>query len=262
MKKAFFWGRMKPFIKAVQLIYNIYAFIVFLAGMFIILPFALMAVFFGRIKGGNIAYFLCRLWADFFLFLVGIFHRSIYLAPHDKRKPYIFVSNHSSYMDIPQMMKAIRRQPVRILAKQELGKVPLFGLIYNMAVVGVDRASAESRIKSMRILKKYLQKNTSIFICPEGTFNTTHKPLKDFYDGAFRLAIEMQIPIKPLLFLDAQERYHYKSIFSLTPGKLRTLYLPEISVSEYTLNEVKRLKDVVYKKMEEKLVSYKASWIR
>lgn len=253
---------MKPFLKIIQYIYTFYAFAVFIATMFAAFPIVLIAAVFGRVKGGNFVYRVCRLWADLNLPLMLIFHKTIYEAPHNRNKSYIFISNHNSYMDIPQMMKAIRRQPVRILAKAELGKIPVFGFIYKMAIIAVDRTSTESRAKSMRLLKSYLQKNISIFICPEGTFNMTHQPLKEFYDGAFRLAIEMQTPIKPILFLDALDRLHYKSIFSLAPGKLRTVYLEEIPVAGYTLNDIEILKSVAYKKMEEGLVKYKASWIK
>ena len=89
----------------------------------------------------------------------------------------------------------------------------------------------------------------------------TGHPLKEFYDGAFKIAIETQTPIKPILFLDTYDRLNYHSIFSLTPGKSRAVYLEEISVSEYTVKDVKLLKEKVYKRMEEKLLSYKVSWV-
>jgi 1-acyl-sn-glycerol-3-phosphate acyltransferase len=112
------------------------------------------------------------------------------------------------------------------------------------------------------VLKSVLKKEISIFIAPEGTFNTTNKPLIDFYDGAFRLAIETQTPIKPLLFLDAVDRMHWRSLFAFTPGKLRTVYLEEISPQGYTVENLDELKKKVYNLMEQKLVAYKASWIR
>ena len=36
----------------------------------------------------------------------------------------------------------------------------------------------------------FLRKKISVFICPEGTFNMTHQPLKSFYDGAFVLQLK------------------------------------------------------------------------
>ena len=99
-------------------------------------------------------------------------------------------------------------------------------------------------------------------IAPEGTFNMTTNPLKEFYDGAFKIAIETQTPIKPILFLDTYDRLNYKSIFSLTPGRSRAVYLEEISVDGLTGKDATMLKEKVYKLMEEKLVAYKASWIK
>ena len=108
----------------------------------------------------------------------------------------------------------------------------------------------------------FLKKDISIVIAPEGTFNMTHKPLKEFYDGAFKIAIETQTPIKPVLFLDTYDRMHYGSIFSMQPGRSRSVYLEEIPVDGLVLEDVGFLKEKVYKIMEEKLVGYKASWIK
>lgn len=98
-------------------------------------------------------------------------------------------------------------------------------------------------------------------VFPEGTFNMTNKPLKEFYDGAFRLAIETQTPIKPVLFLDTYSRMHYKSIFAMTPGKCRIVYLEEIPVNGLNIEDVQVLKQKVYNTMESKLIHYDAAWI-
>ena len=99
-------------------------------------------------------------------------------------------------------------------------------------------------------------------IFPEGTFNMTQLPLKDFYDGAFKIAIETNTPIKPVLILDAYDRMNYKSIFSLTPGKSRAIYLEEIPVEGLTLADTTMLKEQVSKLMEARLIYYKAGWIK
>jgi 1-acyl-sn-glycerol-3-phosphate acyltransferase len=106
-----------------------------------------------------------------------------------------------------------------------------------------------------------LKRGISIFIFPEGTLNETGKPLKDFFDGAFRIAIETQTPIKPILFLDSFDRLHYSSVFSLTPGISRSIFLEEIPVDGYTLKDLADLKNKVYTMIEQKLLDYNASWI-
>ena len=97
-------------------------------------------------------------------------------------------------------------------------------------------------------------------VFPEGTFNMGTAPLKDFYDGAFRVAIETQTPVKPVLFLDAYRRMPYQSLFLLTPGQNRIVYLDEIPVDGYTVSDVAKLKDNIYRIMEEKLIAYNAGW--
>src|SRR5687767_15919841 len=110
--------------RILQVLYTVYAFILFVAIMLVVFPFAIVASVFGRIKGGNMILRLCMLWADLWFFLIFIYVKRIYEAPHDKRKPYIFVANHISYLDSPIIVKAWR-QPVRPLGKVEMGKVPL-----------------------------------------------------------------------------------------------------------------------------------------
>ena len=118
----------------------------------------------------------------------------------------------------------------------------------------VNRKDAEQRAKSVKTLKAVLAKGISIFIFPEGTFNITDQPLKDFYDGAFRIALETETPIQPILFLDTVKRMHYKTVFSLTPGPSRAVYLPMVPVTGYTENDTARLKADVHALMEQKLV--------
>ena len=250
---------MKALLRPLQWIYSLYAFITFIAVMLLIFPFALIASFFGRIKGGNMTIRLCMLWADIWFFLIFIWHKKIYETPHDKKRSYIFLSNHISYLDAAILVKAYR-QPIRPLGKVEMSKVPVFGLIYRNAIVTVDRSSAANRANSVRVLKSLINRGISVLVFPEGTFNMGTTPLKEFYDGAFRVAIETQTSIKPVLLLDAYRRMPYESLFRMTPGISRILYLEEISVAGYTVADLGKLKEQVYTIMEKKLIEYDAAW--
>lgn len=251
---------MSYLLNPLRILYCIYAVIVFIALMFIVIPFVVIGSFFGKIRGGNFIYFICSIWGHAWLTLIGIFHKNIYEDPHDRSRQYIFVANHISYLDAPIIVCTIT-QRVRALGKSEMAKIPFFGFIYRNAIVTVDRSSATNRAKSVRVLKSVLKKGISIFIFPEGTFNETGRPLKDFYDGAFRIAIETQTPIKPILFLDGYNRMNYRSAFSLNPGRSRSVFLKEISTDGMTPDDIGRLKQEVYSRMEESLIAYKASWI-
>lgn len=247
---------MKYLKKLVQHIYCFYAVVCFGILMLLALPFVMVFSLFG-IKGGNLVYRACNIWGRLWYIFIGMRHKEIYEEPHDKSRQYIFAANHSSYMDIPALVCSMH-QPVRVLGKYEMVKFPVFGIIYKAAVILVDRSSSDKRARSVRALKAALNHGISIFLFPEGTFNETDMPLKEFYDGAFRVAIETQTPIKPLLFVDSLKRMHWRSIFELNPGRCMVFFMKEIPVNNYTMKDVPLLKQQVYDVMEKGLVQYRS----
>ncbi len=244
-----------------RFLFSIYGFLVFIGIMFLLMPAFLVAFVRSGVKGGNLIYKLAGIWADSFFFLTGVRTRIIFEEEPEWSRQFVFVSNHISYLDIPMMVKVIRQQPVRILGKAEMAKVPIFGSIYKKGAVLVDRSNPEKRSESVRALLGFIAEGISIFICPEGTFNKTPAPLKNFYDGAFRIAIETQTPIRPILFPDTYDRLNYHSLFSLTPGRSRAIFLSEISVEGMTLEDLPVLKQQVFEQMEQGLLRLNARWI-
>lgn len=247
---------MKWFSKLLQVIYSLYAILLFVTILIVLTPIIVIASFFGKISGGTFIYRLCSGWAHTWLPLIGIIPKRVYQTPHDKSHPVIFVANHNSFLDAPMIVAAVQ-QPVRALGKVEMSKIPLFGFLYRNTVVMVDRSSPENRAKSVKTLKRVLEKGISIFIFPEGTFNETDQPLKEFYDGAFRIAIETQTPIKPIIFPDTLDRLHYRSAFAFSPGKCRSVFLEEVSVEGLTNKNMEDLKKRVFEMMEKALIDYK-----
>lgn len=252
---------MRVLLKPFQLLYAVYAALVFVALMIPVFFWSLMALSFGRIRGGNLVYYGCVVWADLWFLLVFIRHKNVYVEKPKEHGSYIYVANHISYLDAAVIPKTFRH-PVRPLGKVEMAKIPVFGTIYKNAIVTVDRSSAGNRAKSVQVLKSVLRKEISILVFPEGTFNLTHRPLKDFYDGAFRIAIETGTPIMPVLLLNTYDRMHYRSVFSLNPGKNVSVFLPAIPVDGFTLADVQALKAKVYSVMEKGLLERRANWIR
>jgi 1-acyl-sn-glycerol-3-phosphate acyltransferase len=244
-------------INILQFLYCIYALLVFAILTIVSVITMLFLIPFSKSKLSKRVYKICRYWAKAFLILIGVRHIEIFEDQHDFKKPHIFVANHNSYMDIPPIVQ-LKHQPIKPLGKFESSKIPIFGWIYRAAVIMVDRSSPDKRAKSLRNLKAALHRKVSIFIFPEGTFSMTEeRPLKNFYNGAFKLAIEMQVPIQPILLVDAVDRMHYSSVFTLTPGKNRVVYLPTVKVDEYTMDDIEILKDKVYQMMDEGLRRYR-----
>src|SRR5258708_10913844 len=113
---------MKYLLWPLQRLYFVYAFIIFLIVMLLIFPFVIIHSFFGRVKGGNMAYEFWNLWAELVFPLIFVFSSRKFETPHDVNRPYIFVATHTSYSDAAFVPKVIR-QPLRILGKAEMATI-------------------------------------------------------------------------------------------------------------------------------------------
>lgn len=251
---------MRYLLKFLQFVYVVYAFLLFVILMIPVFIWSLFATLFGRIRAGNLVYAACMVWADLWFALIFIRHRNIFQHKSARSQSYIFVANHISYLDAALVPKVFRH-PVRPLGKVEMARVPVFGTIYKNAIVSVDRSSSANRTKSVQVLKTILRKGISVLVFPEGTFNETGRPLKSFYDGAFRVAIETGTPVQPVLFLDSYSRMKTTSLLSLNPGRSRAIFLAPVQVETFTLKDVSLLKEKVYRIMEEELRKHGAEWI-
>ncbi|MCW3463602.1 lysophospholipid acyltransferase family protein [Chitinophaga nivalis] len=241
-------------LKPLRVLYVVYAAIIFLGIMFLILPPIFLASLLGKERGGNIIFYFLRFWAHVWFPMAGMWVSRKYLAEEDD-KPCIYVVNHRSYLDAAIAVK-VMRLPFRPLGKVEMSKIPFFGFIYKNSVVAVDRSNAPARARSVREMMSALKAGISILMFPEGTTNESNQPLRPFHNGAFRMAIEMQIPLKPVLYLDAGERLPHKGPMHLSPGKCRVVFLPAVPVEGLTLDDINTLKQQVYDIMDTALRQY------
>ena len=229
---------------------NVIVLFVFTFFMILYLPGILLPFLFGE-KYGTISYQFLKLWSWTFSKLNFIPYE-IHGREHIlKGQAYVYVSNHTSYLDIPGVCLTVPTQ-IRPLAKKALKNIPVFGWIAANAAIIVDRSSNESRRKSMDHLKEVLKSGISILIFPEGTQNRTQEPLQPFYDGAFRIAIEMQQPVLPMVILNAGKLMPPKK-FIITPGKITIHVLNPISTEGMKFSDLPALKQRVIELMTEKI---------
>jgi len=222
---------MSIFNKYFRICFTVYAIVIFLFLMLIVLlPVLIIALLIKHPE--NAIHKAMRCWAKSWFFFIGIQFKALNKQNYQEGQTYIFIANHISYLDIPTIILSVDT-PVKILGKAELTKVPVFGWIYKIAVIPVDRTDAKSKGHSMEVLKKKLEKGVSVIVFPEGGFNETNEPLKMFYSGAFKLSKELKIPIAPILILNTKERLHYSNLFSFNPGISTIKYLPLIIPENY-----------------------------
>jgi len=208
-------------IKFFQWIYTAYSAIVFgvlmfAFGLFIVIPVLISD------RGDRVSFIFIRLWAGIWFFLSGIRYEIEGLEFIDRKKPYIYIFNHRSFVDAPVIPVAIP-QELRALGKKELSKIPFFGWVVGKLAIWVDRSSVESRRASIEKLIRILEKGISVVVAPEGTRNDTEDRLLPFQKGAFRLSIETKIPILPMVVIGADKIMKRGSLL-LKPGKIRIYF--------------------------------------
>jgi 1-acyl-sn-glycerol-3-phosphate acyltransferase len=116
--------------------------------------------------------------------------------PADPRNPYVVVANHESFVDI--LLIAHLPFDMKWLTKKELFKIPVVGWLLRLAGdVPLTRGERSSASTAMGQCEVWLDRKVSVMIFPEGTRSTTGE-MGAFKDGAFRLAIDTQLPILPL----------------------------------------------------------------
>ena len=232
------------------MVFILWSFSVFIAAMLLVVPFifVISALFKGK-KASDIISLFLNIWGwtfcIFTFFQIHTRNRNVL----DPKKAYIYVSNHNSYLDAIAVVLAIPGS-FKPLGKIEMVKIPVFGLVYKRIVVMIDRASKESRAKSVEELKQDLAKGQSILIFPEGTMNRSNHALADFYDGAFRLAIETQTPIAPMVILNARNLFPRADPLAASPGVITCVFDKPIEVSGLVADDLETLKAKVYDSME------------
>lgn len=135
----------------------------------------------------------------------------------------------------------------KTIAKNEMMKIPLFNIIYRRGSVLVDRNSDQSRRESYLRMKEVLELGMHMCIYPEGTRNKTNKPLKEFHEGAFRLAKDTHKPIMPAVLFGTARMLPTRGGMTFRPGKLEMHFLDPIQVTDD--DSAKDLKDKAFRVM-------------
>ncbi len=148
----------------------------------------------------------------------------------DPAKSYIYMSNHQSVMDIPVMLLA-PPQPIRMLAKEVLFKIPFFGAAMRGAgFIPIDRKNLHRAKQQLEQVKSHLQRGDSIWIAPEGTRNRTTE-LLPFKKGGFHVALQLGIPIVPV-WIEGAEKVIAANGARVTPNQPIHVFIGEPILTE------------------------------
>lgn len=153
--------------------------------------------------------------------------------------PTIFVSNHQSNFDIPILYAGLPLQ-FRWMAKQELFRVPLFGLAMKRSgYIPIDRSDRRKAMHSLNLAARKIKAGTSVVIFPEGT-RSPDGNVQPFKKGALVIAAKAHVPIVPLA-VRGSYAVQPKGRWKINGNRLTLTVLPALNTEQLKVRDVEQL---------------------
>jgi 1-acyl-sn-glycerol-3-phosphate acyltransferase len=203
---------------------------------FVFLMMVLHAIVIGLAGERDLSESVLRAWCRLVNRVAGARVQRIGGERLDPKKSYVFVSNHTSNMDVPAIL-SVTPTPLRFIAKQELSRVPFFGwAAKRMGHVFIDRKDKHAATRAIRSrIERGFETGVALFFFAEGTRSTTDE-LLPFKKGAAIAAIETGLDVVPIGVAGAQKVLKPKGLSLLVPGPVAVAFGEPISIAEYTMD--------------------------
>jgi 1-acyl-sn-glycerol-3-phosphate acyltransferase len=230
-------------------VYAVYALLVFIATMLVVLlPIWLISLTKEPTRA-RLLHKVFRVWMGVYMPLIFCPVSRKGKQHFAKRQNYVVVINHNSLMDIPVSSPWIPG-PNKTLAKMEMARIPLFGIIYKTGSILVDRKKEGSRRESFARMQETLDMGIHLCLYPEGTRNKTGHAIQPFFDGAFITAIRAQRPVMPGVIFNTGKILPAGRKAWARPMPVRIHFLEPIPTTGMTMSDVVALKEKVHHLME------------
>jgi 1-acyl-sn-glycerol-3-phosphate acyltransferase len=163
---------------------------------------------------------LSRRWCRLVLRVAGVQAEVEGTERVDWKRPSVVVANHQSWFDVFALV-AVLPGRVRFVAKEELGRIPIFGRAWRACGhISINREDRRSAIESLDRAAEWVRKESlTMTLFPEGTRSPDGR-LQEFKKGAFVLAMKTGLPIVPVGIVGSREVMP-KGSFRVRPGRIR-----------------------------------------
>ncbi len=231
-------------------IYTIYALFMFaVTSIFFLLPQLVLAQ---RRNWHQSALSFNHPWAEVYFRLLFLSIQVDKKYKPRKDEQYIICSNHFSYLDIPVM--PLIGITFKYIGKSSVKNIPIFGYMFKKIHVMVDRGNLKSRANSIKQASEEINAGFNVVFYPEGGVKSTKPPeMVNFRDGAFRLAVEHDLPVLPVVLHDNYKILPDDGKYLLNNHKLRISILEPIKPPEEVQEKAAWLKDNVSATIQKEL---------
>ncbi len=228
-----------------RVFYKVYCLLLFMLSLLIAYPF--FKILFLSKRGFSAAFKLMRFYAMCMHLLFFLPVRLKKPIPELPKGPFIICPNHSSFFDIP-CIYFIFSSYFTFVGKKEIEKWPLFRIFYTSGMnILVNRQDASGAGAAFKRMLSEIDMGHTLVMFPEGTITKNAPHLGEFKDGAFRIAVQKQIPILPVTFLSNYKRMERKGFFSgfASPGFCDVIIHEPISTVGKSKADISVLKEQV-----------------
>ncbi|MBP9925058.1 MAG: 1-acyl-sn-glycerol-3-phosphate acyltransferase [Cyclobacteriaceae bacterium] len=229
--------------KLLRALHTYYGFVLFTVVFILLFPFFLIPILFP--KQFKLVGVINRWWGYLLFPITFLPYKVECRARLDPKRQYVFCPNHFSYLDIA----ALGLNPINavFVGKNDMEKIPLFGFMYRKLHITVDRSKLKSRMNTILKSLQAIDDGKSLVIFPEGGIVSKNPPrMTPFKDGAFRAAIQKQIPIVPVSLPNNWIILPDKQPMRLHRGLIHVIFHEPIETIGYTLDQLEDLKTKVF----------------
>lgn len=196
-------------------------------------------------------HFVIRFWGRSCLFLAGLKVQIQGIKNIPFTSSAIYVSNHQSNFDIPIIYAGLPIQ-FRWMAKQEMFRIPLFGLAMKLAgLIPIDRSNRRTTMHSIIAAAQRIKEGASVVIFPEGT-RTPDGQLQEFKKGALLIAAKAQAPVVPIV-IHGSYQLQPKDRWKINSGLLKMEILPPIGTDGLKSRDIDILTNKVHDQIANRL---------
>ena len=154
---------------------------------------------------------------------------------------YVITANHQSLYDIYVLYGWVGVD-FKWVMKKELEKVPVLGFACKvLGHIFIDRSDTKKAVETINAAKTKIANGTSVLFFPEGS-RSSDGAMKPFKKGAFKMALDLGLPILPVT-INGTRNILPKGSIDLRPGNVTMIIHKPIPVTDYHEENMTELMD-------------------
>jgi len=205
------------------------------------LIFGICAMIFSILVNPRVGSYFGVVWARFNSFFTPMIVHKSGTENMEPGVSYVIAANHQSLYDI-YVLYGWMGVDFKWVMKKELEKVPVLGPACKvLGHIFIDRSDTQKAVESINAAKKKIVNGTSVIFFPEGS-RSVDGVMKPFKKGAFKMALDLGLPILPVT-ISGTRKILPKGSIDLRPGGVTMTIHKPVSVKNYTEETITDLMD-------------------